>query len=125
MTDTKVDFQTEANNYYLSRFADIRELLDSDSDDATEQLQEMPLSVELIAVHPNYEACEWAILIGIGGPADRVLVQTDMGGEIDNATYQYQDWFQPWTEASNQDRELVERFARVFYFGTVSVNIDS
>ena len=125
MTDTKVDFQTEANNYYLSRFADIRELLDSDSDDATEQLQEMPLSVELIAVHPNYEACEWAILIGTGGPADRVLVQTDMGGEIDNATYQYQDWFQPWTKASNQDRELVERFARVFYFGTVSVNIDS
>ena len=125
MTDTKVDFQTEANNYYLSRFADIRELLDSDSDDATEQLQEMPLSVELIAVHPNYEACEWAILIGTGGPADRVLVQTDMGGEIDNATYQYLDWLQPWTEASNQDRELVERFARVFYFGTVSVNIDS
>ena len=125
MTNTKVDFQTEANNYYLSRFADIRELLDSDSDDATEQLQEMPLSVELIAVHPNYEACEWAILIGTGGPADRVLVQTDMGGEIDNATYQYQDWFQPWTKASNQDRELVERFARVFYFGTVSVNIDS
>ena len=125
MTNTKVDFQTEANNYYLSRFADIRELLDSDSDDATEQLQEMLLSVELIAVHPNYEACEWAILIGTGGPADRVLVQTDMGGEIDNATYQYQDWFQPWTKASNQDRELVERFARVFYFGTVSVNIDS
>jgi hypothetical protein len=125
MTNTKVDFQTEANNYYLSRFADIRELLDSDSDDATEQLQEMPLSIELIAVHPNYEACEWAILIGTGGPADRVLVQTDMGGEIDNATYQCQDWFQPWTAASNQDRELVEQFARVFYFGTVSVNIDS
>ena len=37
MTDTKVDFQTEANNYYLSRFADIRELLDSDSDDAIEK----------------------------------------------------------------------------------------
>ncbi len=51
-----------------------------------------------------------------GGPAARIRVEVE-DGEIISASLQFQDWFEPWTDAPNQDTELVERYARlVGYF---------
>jgi hypothetical protein len=48
-----------------------------------------------------------------GGPAARLAVCVDDCGEIAGASLQFQDWFEPWTDAPNQDHELVERYARL------------
>lgn len=53
-----------------------------------------------------------------GGPAARLKVEVDGAGEIEYASLQYCDWFEKWTDAPNQDSELVERYAYlVGYYG--------
>ena len=116
------NFQEEANAYGRSRFTDIARYLamegkaqkfghDEWSELFSTRLDEMPLSVTLEAIYPQRETMEFSILLGTGGPADRVLVTTDFSGEVETATYQYQDWFQPWTEVYLEP-ELVMAFAR-------------
>lgn len=90
------------------------------ADELRTALEESVLCVDLVAIYPSRDTCEWEILLGTGGPADRVLVTTSFNGDVEDAKYQHQDWFTPWTDAENQDYELVERFAQVFYFGTVA-----
>ena len=124
------NIQEAANKHYLSRFDDelrgLVELYDgqresaeydgetyTDTDEALETLEEMPLSVGAVSTDWREESTEWEILLGTGGPADRVLVTTDFQGRIESATYQHQDWFQPWTDAENQDTALVTRFAEI------------
>ena len=125
--------QQAANEHYASRFDENMEQMIAvamgdeesfavddydednvlDRDDAMERLQEMPLSFEkLITDHRRWEI-QWEILLGTGGPADRVLVTTTFEGAIESASYQHQDWFQPWTDAENQDSSLVENFASI------------
>jgi hypothetical protein len=48
-----------------------------------------------------------------GGPAARLKVTVDEYGGVDTASLQFQDWFEPWTDAPNQDADLVERYARL------------
>jgi len=50
-----------------------------------------------------------------GGPAARLKVEAD-GGEVISASLQFQDWFEPWTDAPYQDSALVERFARLICY---------
>lgn len=115
------DIQQEANRHYGYRFDDeMRHLVgtvaDYDSenyDSAIEQLQEIPLSFEKLITDHRHESITWEILLGTGGPADRVLVVTDYNGSIESAEYQFQDWFQPWTTAEDQDWDLVRRFAEI------------
>lgn len=114
------DIQAEANKHYGYRFDDeMRKLIDSvdnyreDYEAAERALQEMPLSFQRLVTYHVREEIEWEILLGTGGPADRVIVKTDFDGNIESAEYQFQDWFQPWTTAENQDSELVERFAQI------------
>lgn len=141
MTEDKMsrsgkDFQTETDESYARMFdGEIARLLKL-SDECNnmghyawqeainERLQEMAYAVTLENVSPHYLTCQWSILLGGGGPAYRVLVETDMDGAVDSAWYEYQDWFQPWTRATNQNNSLVERFASAFYFGTVRVEVD-
>lgn len=52
-----------------------------------------------------------------GGPAARLKVTLDEHGEIETATLQFCDWFEPWTDAPHQDSELVERYARLLGVG--------
>lgn len=85
---------------------------------------EQPLSVTLESVDPWREECEWSILLGTGGPAVRILVITDMVGTVERAEYQFQDWFTPWTTATDQNDQLIEEFASHFCFGWVKVTID-
>ena len=131
---TQAEIQEAADQHYQSRFSKIERLITLQlqaaqfnhsvwEEDISERIQEMPLSVELVAVYPNRDSCEWEILLGTGGPADRVLVTTNYLGDLEEAEYQYQDWFTPWTRANDQDRHLVELFAQAFYFGNVDVNI--
>lgn len=118
------DIQTEANKHYASRFDDeMRALIakvdaygGDDYEDALENLEAIPLGFEKIITDHRRETCTWEILLGTGGPADRVLVVTDYDGTIESASYQFQDWFQPWTDAEDQDTELVERFAAIVGF---------
>jgi hypothetical protein len=109
--------QQAANEHYAGRFDDemreLIELAERGVDDALEELQEIPLSVEKVTTNHRDETIEWEILLGTGGPADRVLVTTDLAGMVDKAVYQFQDWFQPWTTAGYQDEELVQRFAEI------------
>lgn len=124
------EVQEAADTHYASRFSEIGRLLklaDQANDlghyewqeEMQERLQQMPLCVELQSINVRQETCEWEILLGTGGPADRVLVVTDYSGNVEDATYQYQDWFTPWTDARNQDFDMVRSFASVFYFSPV------
>jgi hypothetical protein len=128
---TEQDIQEAADQHYASRFAEIERLDELAAmadilghaewcESMNERLTEMPLCVDLVAIYPNRDLCEWEILLGTGGPADRVLVTTDFDGSVEDASYQYQDWFTPWTDARGQDSDLVSRFVARFYFGTVA-----
>ena len=130
MTDTQ-DIQQEADRHYQSRFGTIEQYLRVRdhaytlnhygwAEDMEQRLQELPLCIDIEAIYPGREEMEFSVLIGTGGPADRVLVTTDLQGEVENATYQFQDWFTPWTEARDQDSSVVEAFARIFYYSPVS-----
>ena len=136
-TNATKDIQTEANRHYASQFdSEMRDLVslamsdleDEDGncidsmlfegesigrDQAIQRLEEMPLSFEKVITNHRRETIEYEILLGTGGPADRVYVITDFSGAIESAEYQFQDWFQPWTTAEGQDSELVERFAAI------------
>jgi hypothetical protein len=86
----------------------------SDADtyqDALEELQQEPLSVEKLATHWRAEENEWEILLCTGGPAVRILVRTDFYGCVLRADYQFQDWFEPWTSAEDQDEKLIRCYA--------------
>jgi hypothetical protein len=128
------DIQHAANCHYASRFDEEMETMiaiatgnyeedfavDPDDDDevmdqdtAMERLQEMPLCFEKILTDHRNETIQWEILLGTGGPADRVLVTTSLEGHVESAVYEHQDWFQPWTAAENQDATLVESFAQI------------
>lgn len=140
---TQAPIQQRANEYYASRFDDEMrtlinaaacnedisygqladlEALDIDpnngnvEEQAQQRLQEMPLSFEKLMTNHRTEEITWEILLGTGGPADRVLVTTDARGIIDSAVWEFQDWFEPWTAAENQDAALVQRFAEIVGF---------
>ena len=124
MSTAEKPIQERANEHYASRFDDeMRELIaDADQfsvgdqlkyDQALQELQEQPLSFQKLTTHHVAETIEWEILLGTGGPADRILVTTDFAGAIESAEYQFQDWFEPWTTATNQDDALVRRYAEI------------
>lgn len=116
---TKQTIQEAANEHYASRFDDEqRALIEgvNNDDEALERLQEQPLSFQKLQTNHVEETVVWEILLGTGGPADRILVTTDDRGMVESADYQYQDWFEPWTSAKNQDAELVQRYAEIVGF---------
>lgn len=100
----------------LTESDDVRERVE-------ERLREGVLDVALETVSRHGEVT-WSILLGTGGPADRVLVTTTMDGDVERARYKYQDWFKPWTEPLNQESDDVEAFASLFYFGVVTLSVD-
>ncbi len=120
--------QSAADEHYRSQFNEIGRLVRLQqecrdkghhdwADAIVERIDEVPLSVTLWAIYPHRDRCQWEILLGTGGPADRVLVTTGLDGDVESATYQHQDWFTEWTDAQGQDFDLVEAFASNFYYG--------
>lgn len=123
--------QERANESYQGEFGengDLRALLEAydrqeeefeyegdtlSNDEIIELLQQQPLCIEKLITDHRNEEIQWEILLGTGGPARRVLVTTTLNGIVEKATYQFQDWFEPWTDAENQDQEIVRRYAEV------------
>jgi hypothetical protein len=79
-------------------------------EDARERLEESGYGL-------GKEIVYYVTLAG-GGPAARLRVVADEHGEVEDAVLQFQDWFEPWTDAPRQDAELVARYARLIgYYG--------
>lgn len=127
------DFQTTVNEYYQNRFdQEQKDLIDlarnwNDSNEsATDkerqqaelQLQEQVLSIDHYATYHLDDSQEWHVLLGTGGPADRLVLLTDNSGNIENIDYQYQDWGKPWTSADFQDKDMLTAYASIVgYYG--------
>lgn len=80
--------------YYAGRKADINELLhklsdpdvsDNERDQASDELYQMPLAVEVVRVVK--------ITIGTGGPGDWFEATVDDDGAIGRIEYHFNDWF--------------------------------
>ena len=113
----------------ISQLESIREMVaslhDSETgDDAREQIEQDPLSVEIrtdwheIGSDPKDADKEYCILLCTGGPAVRIVGDLDHN-EPSTARLEHQDWGTPWTEyrLSEEDEEMVLEYCRCFYFG--------
>ncbi len=73
-------------------------------------------ALEALQGYGLYKETIYYITLAGGGPAARVRVAVE-DGEVVNASLQFQDWFTLWTDAPQQNSELVARYARlVGYF---------
>jgi len=94
-----------------------------DSDGARQRIEEDALSVEVRSDwhNPGGEAtdAEYCILITTGGPAARIVGSLGACNQPSDASFEYQDWFKPWTEVwtDSADSEVLLRYAQTFYFG--------
>lgn len=81
-----------------------------DEDDARQRLEESSYGIDSEVVY-------YVTLAG-GGPAARLKVHVDECGDVADAVLQFCDWFESWTDAPEQDADLVARYARVIgYYG--------
>lgn len=67
----------------------------------------------------RFDGTRWyMILLGTGGPAARIIGQLSEHHEPESATFQFQDWFKPWTDAqlSSEDEKTLLEFAQHFNF---------
>ena len=94
-TTTEETFQHEVNRHYASferevsrqiRIMDKAQALGHDewADSIRESILEDPLSVGIDTIDPGDGTVMWTVLLGWGGPAMRILVETDMDGRIIN-----------------------------------------
>src|SRR6266699_6876007 len=67
---------------------------------------------EALQGYGMYKETIYYITLAGGGPAARIRVEVE-DSEIVNVSLQFQDWFEPWTDAPHRDTELVERYARL------------
>lgn len=123
------EFDTRADGY----LEDIRKAFatiddsndDAKADEARMNITYMALSVQtrgpwtLVGDTPVAGDGEYEVLLGTGGPACRVYGELSGYGEPETAELQWQDWGTPWERLrlSEQDQELILRFAREFYYG--------
>jgi len=134
-TDRELEFKQAVQDAGERFVESARELLDqlkiaqddndSDADDdARRHIDEYPLSVQTRSGWHNPGTidepdAEFEILLGTGGPASRIVGTLSEYAEPDSARFEYQDWFQPWTEArlSEEQNATLLEFACHFYFG--------
>ena len=94
-----------------------------DEEQARERIQEDALSVEVRSDwhtpgDRDEEYSEYCILITTGGPAARIVGNLNRG-QASDATFEYQDWGEPWTEVytASADSAVLLKYAEQFYFG--------
>ena len=100
-------------------FCLIAELEHSDDSDISVSRQEeirIELGESLLSVdqmtHGVYaDGDTWQVLLTTGGPAARVVITTDADGDPIQAVFEFQDWFEPWTAAPEQDGDLLIKWA--------------
>lgn len=92
-----------------------------DEEQARERIMEDPLSLQVrsgwASCKEEFEAEEFEILLGTGGPAMRLIGELDQYRQPTNVRLQVQDWFTPWTDYRATDHEVLEAYCLCFYFG--------
>ena len=86
-------------------------------ENALQEIQDSPLE---IATGKEFSGTKtYMILLGTGGPATRIIGDLDKYDCPETAQFQFQDWFEPWTDAdqSSEEEEILISFAQQFYFG--------
>ena len=89
-------------------------------EDAEEQLQETPLSVEVRSgwgSATELQPEEYRIVLTIGGPSLSIQGDLDQYQEPCTAVMLMQDWGTPLTEFHEADEDVLVQFAQKFYFG--------
>lgn len=119
------NFQDVTNRYAHNSIANMREELDNE--ETRENIcSEGALEVQVRSdwYTPGEDGANkptsYFILLGTGGPAARIRGELDEHCYPITAMYEYQDWFKPWTAASDtsteEDQTLLE-YASQFWFG--------
>jgi len=100
---------------------------DYEGQDASEAIQEDPLSVEIrtdwhTPGDGNNKPTEYTILLCTGGPAVRIIGDLDQYCQPETTKLEYQDWFTPWTRYLTDDDEEADMvtYANQFYYEEVS-----
>ena len=120
----RAEYQARAQ---LESIIEMVAALDTPDDDAREEaiqeIQESPLSVEIRSdwrtPGAESEDTEYRILLCTGGPAVRITGDLGRFNEPDSAQLEYQDWFTPWEkfhDTTNEEDEALLQYARQFYF---------
>ena len=85
-------------------------------EDAEQRIQEDPLSLEVRSgwTSPGepLEAEEFCLLLSTGGPATRIVGEI-RNGQAYRPRLEAQDWFTPWTEYADSDRDILESYCNV------------
>lgn len=120
----EVDFQDETNKHAHGAVQWMREHLDDDEQReriSSEDALEVSVREGWHAPRAEQEKpVEYYILLGTGGPASRIVGELDEYGQPTSATYEFQDWFKPWTAAddlSDEEEATLLEYAREFWFG--------
>lgn len=92
-----------------------------DEENARRTIDESPLDIAADKGERFDGTRHYMILLGTGGPAARIVGELDQHAQPETATFQYQDWFKPWTDAwvSAEDADTLLEFAQQFYFAEV------
>ena len=90
-------------------------------EDAHDRITEDALSVEVRSGWYNPGSLdsgpeEFMILLCTGGPAVRIIGDLDRGSPS-RPRLECQDWFTPWTEVFDVDRDVLQTYCEQFYFG--------
>lgn len=107
---------------------ELRELTEAangmkDAEEASERIQESPLSIEVRGGWRSPGAAneadeEFKILLTTGGPALRIMGELDEHNQPSRAWLEYQDWGTPWTHHYIKDfGDVLLMFCQQFYFG--------
>jgi hypothetical protein len=89
-----------------------------------EAMQEAPLAVDVRSgwtsrgpLRSKFEAEEFQILLSTGGPALRITGYLGTDLEPVDPRLEHQDWGTPWTQLFDVNRDALQWFASLFWFG--------
>ena len=92
-----------------------------DRENVEDRIREEPLSVEVRSgwYSPGGDSFpeEFMILLSTGGPALRIIGELDENLQPIRCRLEHQDWGTPWTGWRDADRDVLETWARQFYYG--------
>jgi hypothetical protein len=88
-------------------------------DNARDRIMEDPLSLRIFGERTDgeWEATNFELLLGTGGPAVRIVGDIGTFDEPSSARLEVQDWFKPWTEYTQAESDVLLAYAGCFYFG--------
>ena len=119
----KKDIRKEANESgqrFIETASEVLKRVNSNNEKVSEEAREEIVNNALeVATGKDFDGTEtYMILLSTGGPATRIIGELDEHGQPTTATFQFQDWFLPWTEAqlSQEEKQTLIKYAEFFYF---------